>query len=376
MLSLLRLLVAAGHHVEDAVTRRLTSRFQRGLVFLTLVLGVVVLLAGSPAAHAFVTGCSFDSLNKYALSAVSQGGVVVQGTLLFTPGPCDSGNGSVAFNGIVVTTSSNTPTVINTTFHIDDSTTGLFHLDLGAGVGNLQGIVGHLGDDGIARSFVFILIGNPVLGGTAVLEVGGTGPAGATGPTGPEGAAGPAGPTGADGVSGTVGPTGPAGPTGLQGPTGSQGLVGPTGPTGPTGPPGTNTMLAGGTGTIPVVANDTIFCSPAGVAQDSCFSGAGSYSPGVSSVPISRNASVAALYVALSADPGNIGIVTVTVLRDGSPTSATCQVTGNGATSRKCSVTGLSGPGVAFTAGQELGMQMTASAGSFGVSVTWAIELN
>ena len=85
---------------------------------------------------------------------------------------------------------------------------------------------------------------NPLLGGSGVMNGGGSYPSGSQGPMGPEGpagsvgATGPAGPIGATGSVGATGPAGPAGATGSVGATGPAGPAGATGSVGATGPSG------------------------------------------------------------------------------------------------------------------------------------------
>jgi len=167
------------------------------------------------------------------------------------------------------------------------------------------------------------------------------GPTGPTGPTGPAGPAGPAGPTGhtgatgatgsvgAIGATGAIGPQGPVGvadpagpqsPIGAASPAGPQGSVGPAGPQGPAGPKGDKGdtgpqgPAGGSTPPLTVIGNMSLgsYVSNAAIRSFSQSfvvptdpeSGAGSGTPQVSDIQISRDADIASPNVALAATTG------------------------------------------------------------------------
>ncbi|WP_323376673.1 SH3 domain-containing protein [Streptomyces smaragdinus] len=155
---------------------------------------------------------------------------------------------------------------------------------------------------------------------------------GVPGPQGPPGATGPAGPQGETGAQGPQGPTGPQGP---QGPTGSQG------PAGPTGAPGNSAVL---TGLVSFV--DT--------GETDGFVGAsGQANLGASADEVATPLPAAGHIRTLRVEAGESAQgITVTVVRNGTPTALTCTTDATG------TCTATVGVPIAFAAGDTVAAEV------------------
>jgi hypothetical protein len=213
-----------------------------------------------------------------------------------------------------------------------------------------------------------------------LLVAGGTrGPAGAPGVPGPAGATGPAGPAGPVGAAGAPGPVGPAGATGEQGapgpqgepgdpgpqgvngeqgipgPQGQQGAHGPQGEPGDPGPQGEQGIPGPqgqrGPAGDRVLAGNVDFIDPSETAGFLGLGGMGMLAPAAASVAATMPYDGTLSGFAVHAQAVTVA-VTVTVFKDGTTTSVTCQV--------PIGATGCTSPAsVAFTVGQQLAVQVT-----------------
>jgi hypothetical protein len=175
---------------------------------------------------------------------------------------------------------------------------------------------------------------------------GATGPSGASGATGATGAQGPIGPTGATGAQGAQGPIGPTGATGAQG---AQGPIGPTGATGATGATGSGgaSVYAGN---IVNPAATTFFMPPSGCSA--CASVALTYNQAAATMPVA--CTMDRLYVTQFAQSGASTTLTVTLMRNGSPTTITCSLSTATSGSASCNDTAHT---VSFNPGETFALQ-------------------
>ena len=208
--------------------------------------------------------------------------------------------------------------------------------------------------------------------------VGAIGPQGVQGPTGPLGPEGPQGATGVpglpgvDGVDGAVGATGSqglrgvtgaqgaqgvpgvdgaTGPQGVQGVTGAQGLQGVTGSQGVAGATGAAGSAAPGAGIISggssgIVVADGQFLGPFSAPPDTTLSHV--------EFPVKTAGTLSNFQVKVQLAASAAGSVIFTVYKNGSPTTATCSITGLTATT--CSDNTHT---VAFSPGDTLAVAIT-----------------
>ncbi len=199
-----------------------------------------------------------------------------------------------------------------------------------------------------------------------------TGVTGATGPTGSTGATGAtgAGTTGATGATGATGPTGATGVTGATGPTGVTGATGPTGSTGATGASGSSTPInwgSYGTSAVNLLTLNGLFGPLFGTGV-----------PGATETLVQSTVSVATSITNLYVNTGNIGAgdtLTVTLRKNGSSQTLTCQIPASGTTCTDTihSVTVAAGDLVdVIFAGTGISLP-TSSQLSYGVSQTGAL---
>lgn len=180
-----------------------------------------------------------------------------------------------------------------------------------------------------------------------------------TGATGPQGSAGLQGPIGSSGATGPVGVSGAPGAqgvSGLQGPTGPQGATGATGPQGDTGfpgAPGEGATLAG----VTSLRRGTLYSVP-GVLN--------SNRRALVSVPVS-----AAVVSNLQVQAGGPVYATVTVLRNGVPTSLSCTLTETKACTNNVNTE-------VFADGDEISFRFTRTGSSFtapGVDMSLSVQM-
>jgi Collagen triple helix repeat (20 copies)/IPT/TIG domain len=174
----------------------------------------------------------------------------------------------------------------------------------------------------------------------AIGPAGAPGTPGATGPAGAPGAPGATGPAGAPGTPGATGPAGAPGTPGATGPAGTPGAAGPTGPEGPGGPagqPGPAGPAGSGVSAATYIAS---FTNP-GTSAGSPYS----ISPiitayGTDISNIGNQPNFVASPVACTVSALNVGVnnyqssgpdtTTITVYKNGNPTSMTCSASTNG----------------------------------------------
>ncbi len=331
--------------------------------FLTSLFLAALLIAAElrPAPALAFTACDLNGV-YVASNAIDTPWLEDQmlGSFTFTPpSTCTTGTpGTVTLSGTLMQRENPTPTplTVTTSYMVDSN--GALTMQLLPDV-TITGQLGNLANN-IAHGFVYaadasgrpdIHFSGVALKKDAATLVGAQGPAGATGAQGPQG------PVGTTGAAGGAAATGPPGATGA---TGSQGPQGPTGATGATGAtPAITTALTGG-----ACANQLAgFGATDYMGPGNCLSNL------ATDVQISlpRASTTTNLSVILDTAPGGSNSFTFTILKNGTATSLTCQITGSATT---CSDTSHT---VSFAAGDTLVLQATSTTTANATQCGWSL---
>lgn len=206
----------------------------------------------------------------------------------------------------------------------------------------IQGVTGAQGAQGVTGA-IGVTGPRGLQGATGAQGVEGvTGAQGAQGVQGVTGAQGTQGLQGATGAIGATGPQGLQGVTGTQGVTGSQGVAGATGAAGSAAPGGG--IISGGSNGV--VVADGQFLGPFSAAPDATL--------GHVEFPVKTAGTLSDFQVKVQLAASASGSVIFTVYKNGTPTSATCTITGLTATT--CSDSTHT---VAFNPGDTLAVAIT-----------------